>query len=93
MPKQFFRNVENFTCSNCGLHVKGNGYTDHCPKCLWSKHVDVNPGDRASECKGMMKPIRVLPGRKNTTIDYICTKCGMKKSVEASKDDYEHGSV
>ena len=26
-----------------------NGYTNHCSQCLWSKHVDINPGDRSPE--------------------------------------------
>ena len=43
----FTRKVEDFTCEHCGREVHGNGYTNHCPHCLHSKHVDVNPGDRA----------------------------------------------
>lgn len=39
-PKNFTRVIEDFICENCGTEVKGNGYTNHCPKCLWSKHVD-----------------------------------------------------
>ncbi|MBR6751902.1 MAG: RNHCP domain-containing protein, partial [Alphaproteobacteria bacterium] len=46
--KQFVKRVENFTCAHCGAEVFGNGYTNHCPKCLWSRHVDNNPGDRMS---------------------------------------------
>jgi len=26
-----------------------NGYTNHCSQCLWSKHVDINLGDRSPE--------------------------------------------
>jgi len=44
--KKFQKRIENFTCEKCGLFVKGTGYTDHCPNCLWSKHMDINPGDR-----------------------------------------------
>ena len=58
--KMFQKNVEDFVCGNCGGEVVGNGYTNHCPKCLWSKHVDINPGDRAEKCGGMMKPISVI---------------------------------
>ena len=58
MPK-FIKNIEDFTCEHCGAPVKGTGYTNHCPKCLWSKHEDVNPGDRASDCHGLMKPIDI----------------------------------
>ena len=34
-------------------------YTNHCSQCLWSKHVDVNPGDRASLCQGLMPAVLV----------------------------------
>ena len=55
--KRFTRTIENFTCGICGTEVKGSGYTDHCPKCLWSEHVDIFPGDRKAECGGLMEPI------------------------------------
>ena len=54
--RSFQRRIENFVCEHCGEKVIGDGYTNHCPKCLWSKHVDVNPGDRMAHCGGMMKP-------------------------------------
>ena len=39
--KKFQKKSENFKCGNCGASVKGEGYRNHCPKCLWSKHVDI----------------------------------------------------
>jgi len=50
---------ENFICRHCGAIVEGNGYTDHCPHCLWSQHRDINPGDRKEKCHGLMKPVGV----------------------------------
>lgn len=50
--KKFQRTTENFVCEKCGFIVEGNGYTNHCPNCIWSKHVDIHPGDRASLCGG-----------------------------------------
>ena len=44
-PKKFQRKVEDFICEKCGTKNIGNGFTNHCFKCLWSKHVDINPGD------------------------------------------------
>ncbi|MDD4027925.1 MAG: RNHCP domain-containing protein, partial [Bacilli bacterium] len=43
---------ENFICEVCKKEVKSLGYTarDHCPYCLSSKHVDINPGDRKCTC-------------------------------------------
>ncbi|HEX5430129.1 MAG TPA: RNHCP domain-containing protein [Patescibacteria group bacterium] len=55
--KIFSRRVEDFVCANCGFKVSGNGYTNHCPRCLYSKHVDINPGDRAHFCGGLMEPV------------------------------------
>src|SRR3989338_8156335 len=47
--RRFQRTKEDFTCERCGFFVRGSGYTNHCPQCLWSKHVDVNPGNRQAE--------------------------------------------
>jgi len=55
--KRFQKRIEDFVCERCGAFVKGTGYTDHCPECLWSKHVDVNPGDREAECGGLMEHV------------------------------------
>ena len=55
--KRFRRTIEDFICLNCGLNATGNGYTDHCPKCLFGRHVDVMPGDRSEQCHGLMKPM------------------------------------
>src|SRR3954452_24116834 len=57
---RFTRTREDFTCGNCGAAVRGNGYTNHCPRCLWSRHVDVDPGDRAADCGALMRPVGVL---------------------------------
>src|SRR5581483_786844 len=56
----FTRRKENFRCLHCGTPVRGSGYTNHCPRCLWSRHVDVNPGDRAAECGAAMEPVGAL---------------------------------
>lgn len=85
-PKRFQRKIEDFACENCEREVKGNGYTNHCPDCLWSKHVDENPGDRKSECGGLMKPESILFERK-TVILHRCTKCDLEKRNKVSDDD------
>lgn len=77
--KLFKKNDNSFVCEHCGKEVLPLGYSsrDHCPFCLWSKHLDVNPGDRANECKGAMRPIRVEPDpKKGYVIIYKCEKCG-----------------
>ena len=59
MLSKFTKIDEEFICENCGNKVEKLGYTcrNHCPDCLHSKHVDVNPGDRQEECHGLLEPI------------------------------------
>jgi hypothetical protein len=85
--KKFQKTIENFTCGHCKFKVKGNGYTNHCPKCLWSKHVDINPGDRLETCGGMMEPVRVEKSGKEYTIIPHCQKCGAERPNKAVKED------
>jgi len=85
--KRFQRRIEDFVCQKCGREVEGNGYTDHCPSCLWSKHVDVNPGDRKSGCGGLMEPIGVKIRSNKYVIYYRCAKCGFRYQVKSAPDD------
>ena len=80
--------TESFKCMNCGKEVVGDGYTDHCPRCLWGKHVDeVIPGDRKSGCKGLMEPVWVDRARGEDKIVYKCLKCGHKFRVRLAEND------
>ncbi len=85
--KRFSKNIEDFTCAHCGATVKGNGYTDHCPTCLWSRHVDGNPGDRRSSCHGMMKPVRAEYSHSGFAMVHRCEKCGIEKRCRAAPAD------
>ncbi|KKW10728.1 MAG: hypothetical protein UY50_C0027G0022 [Parcubacteria group bacterium GW2011_GWA2_49_9] len=85
--KRFTRTKEDFTCDHCTTRVTGNGYTNHCPKCLWSKHVDVNPGDRASLCGGAMEPQGVGVFSGIYRIAHTCARCGFIRSQDAAKED------
>jgi hypothetical protein len=67
--------------------VVGNGYTNHCPACLWSLHVDVHPGDRAATCRALMAPVQVLYERGELVLVHECTRCGHRKRNRASPDD------
>lgn len=90
MAKRFAKNVENFTCEHCGKRTKGAGFTNHCPNCLYSKHVDVNPGDRENLCGGMMKPVGLQIKRGNDVIIHRCQKCGfIKKNKTAPEDNLD----
>lgn len=83
----FIRQVEDFTCEHCGLAVRGSGYTNHCPRCLWSKHVDREPGDRAETCGGMMEPIALEGSSPDYRIVHACERCGARRIVDAARDD------
>ncbi len=90
--KRFNMIDENFKCENCGLEVKKLNYTarDHCPKCLYSKHVDINPGDRKNECCGLMKPIGIEKYKDTYKIIYKCLKCGeLHKNKKAIDDNMD----
>jgi hypothetical protein len=77
MGRHFIKVKEDFVCENCGFRVYGSGYTNHCPKCLFSKHVDEEvPGDRLSDCGGEMKPIGLEKRRSVYKLFHKCTKCG-----------------
>ncbi|MFA5319276.1 MAG: RNHCP domain-containing protein, partial [Candidatus Paceibacterota bacterium] len=76
MTQNFKRKIEDFVCENCGARVPGNGFTNHCPKCLWSKHVDINPGDRAESCGGLMEPIGMALEKGKYVITQKCLACG-----------------
>jgi hypothetical protein len=87
VSKKFTRKIENFTCRHCGKIVKGDGYTNHCPFCLWSAHVDINPGDRQSACLGMMKPAGIAKGKRGWIIIHQCLKCGFQKRNKTDAGD------
>lgn len=87
MNKKFIKTVENFTCKHCGHKVKGSGYTNHCPKCLYSKHVDVNPGDRQETCNGIMEPINFEMKKGQYILLHKCKKCGVIKKNKLSIND------
>lgn len=87
MNKKFQKTTEDFICENCGYKVIGNGYTNHCPECLFSMHVDINPGDREAECGGLMKPIDLKITSENYVIKHQCLKCGHEKSNKSGKND------
>jgi len=83
----FIKKTEDFTCEHCNEEVTGDGYTNHCPKCLWSKHVDVDPGDRAATCGGLMKPAEYLKKSGEERIIHKCVTCGYTKNNRLSPDD------
>ena len=86
------RKTENssFTCEFCDRKVQAstNGsYRNHCPFCLYSKHVDDRPGDRMSMCRGLMEPIGLqFKSGKGFQIVHKCIRCG-KRAVNIVATD------
>ena len=90
--KKFIMRDENFTCENCYKQVEKLNYTarDHCPYCLYSKHLDINPGDRLNNCKGLLKPISIEKFKNTYKIIYKCEKCKKThKNIMAIDDNYD----
>ncbi|MFA6024280.1 MAG: RNHCP domain-containing protein [Candidatus Gracilibacteria bacterium] len=82
---------EGFQCGNCGSAVapQRGSCRNHCTECLYSLHVDAAfPGDRASNCKGLMKPIGVTQsGKKGWILLHECTKCSVTIRNKMANDD------
>lgn len=83
---------DSFVCKSCGRTVAaagaGSGHRNHCPYCLTSQHLDIEPGDREADCGGAMDPIAVWV-RKNGewAIIHRCRICGALSSNRIAADD------
>lgn len=83
-----------FTCAHCGRFVPerspGTSQRNHCPFCLYSVHVDIKPGDRASLCRAPMEPIALWASEGDELrILHRCTGCGAIKPNRVAGDDSE----
>jgi len=88
--KNFIRVPEDFVCENCCERVVGSGYTNHCPKCLYSRHVDEKiPGDRRSSCGGLMEPVALDQRHGEYVITHRCLRCGkIARNTVDTEDDH-----
>ena len=83
----------SFQCGHCGVDVSldapGTSHRNHCPACLWSRHLDRNvPGDRKSGCPGGMEPIAVtVRGEHRWMLIHRCTRCGRLRMNRTAADD------
>ena len=90
--KRFNMIDEEFICENCHARVSKLGYTarDHCNFCLYSKHVDIMPGDRKNTCQGLLIPIGIEKFKDTYKIIYQCDKCHtIHKNIMASDDNMD----
>ena len=82
---------QGFRCVQCQRDVPplvSGSYRNHCPYCLHSLHVDINPGDRASDCGGVLKPVGVdYSAKKGWVIVHRCERCGALRRNKAALDD------
>ncbi|MBN2101033.1 RNHCP domain-containing protein [Candidatus Dojkabacteria bacterium] len=84
--------VTSFVCRNCGKKVPidapGTQNRNHCPFCLYSRHVDIGIGDRKSNCRGMMKPVGVYRKKDGELmIVHQCQSCGYVSKNRVAGDD------
>ncbi|MHB9022908.1 MAG: ribosome small subunit-dependent GTPase A [Armatimonadota bacterium] len=84
----------SFTCARCDTPVApegtGSAHRNHCPRCLWSRHLDDQPGDRAAGCGGQMEPVSVWVRKGGEwAIIHRCQECGMLRSNRIAADDNE----
>lgn len=86
------RKKENtgFICEQCGsqvLPLTNGSYRNHCPFCLYSKHVDNKMGDRLSQCRGLMSPIDLTyTSKKGYQLTHECQSCGKRQKNKVAKD-------
>lgn len=83
----------SFRCGHCRLdvstHAIGTEHRNHCPNCLWSRHLDDDsPGDRASECGSLMEPIAIsVRGAGEWVVVHRCTGCHTLSLNRTAGDD------
>ncbi|MEZ4742381.1 MAG: RNHCP domain-containing protein [Bdellovibrionota bacterium] len=90
MGRKFTHNNDSFVCENCKHQIlpSSKGCRNHCPHCLHSKHVDINPGDRQNTCTGLMKAVSYsIHSKKGLTLHFVCIKCGAKTTNIAAHED------
>lgn len=90
-PKNFIHKNEPFVCKHCQYANEKNavGCRNHCSQCLYSLHVDQDvPGDRLSECNGLMEPIAYYhDSKKGYVLEHICSVCGKTMKNKLADDD------
>ena len=83
-----------FACAHCGAPVSGTApgtsHRNHCPRCLWSLHVDLRMGDCRLACRGEMEPVAVgTQPNGEWSIVHRCRRCGMVRMNRIAGDDGE----
>ena len=86
---------DEFCCRHCRRFVSpilwGGRNRNHCPYCLYSRHVDDHIGDRASRCGSLMAPVAAFtrPNGEHALV-HRCLGCGFERHNRiATDDDFE----
>lgn len=93
------RKKENasFICEKCGKEIQpltNGSYRNHCPFCLYSKHLDDKPGDRLSKCRGIMKPIGLdYSAKKGYQIIHQCLNCKKTQKNKVARDTIQEDNI
>jgi hypothetical protein len=94
-PFAHLEKQETFRCRHCKLMVgqppSGGRHRNHCPYCLYSRHVDEHtPGDRASACGASMAPEGVFtrPDGEQALV-HRCLGCGIVRHNRLAADDLD----
>ncbi len=83
---------ETFRCVRCKQPVDmlsfGTTQRNHCPQCLWSRHVDHFPGDRKASCGSPMEPLAVFLGDgAEWMLIHRCKGCNLLHENRIAGDD------
>ncbi len=86
------REPDSWRCVHCRREVSasapGTQHRNHCPYCLWSRHVDIEPGDRESDCLASMEPIAIAVRKGGEwVLVHRCHGCGELSTNRAAGDD------
>lgn len=94
-PPERITRAEEFKCGRCrtfvGPPVSGGSHRNHCPLCLYSRHVDrQTPGDRLSDCRSLMAPAGTWFRRNGEqVIVHRCLGCEVERSCRVAADDHQ----
>lgn len=76
------------------LPLTNGSYRNHCPACLYSKHVDIVPGDRAATCRGRMRPLRLEHrSGKGQVVVHRCLRCGYVRANRVAVDTVQPDQI
>ncbi|MCA9282368.1 MAG: RNHCP domain-containing protein [Phycisphaeraceae bacterium] len=94
MSRKSRRETNAFTCIHCRNTVDpdsfGTKHRNHCPFCLWSRHVDDEPGDRRCACRSPMEPMAIAVREDGEwAIIHRCTGCSTLRTNRIAGDDRE----